>query len=76
MRVRNISKATRVFPSGVALDPGESADVDDADFEHPVISAWIDEGHISEDNGAEEGEGNEGGEKKPAPKSKRAAKAE
>ena len=72
MRVRNVSKATRVFPSNVSLDPNEAGEVDDADFDHPVIKGWIDDGHIVADDGGEEGD--EGGEKEPSKKPKSKAK--
>lgn len=44
---KNTSKATRVFPSGMALAPGETHDdVPAGDLKHPVVKGWVDGGLI------------------------------
>lgn len=46
MRVTNKSRASLGFPCNTLVDPGQSADVDDAHLDHPVVAGWVEEGKI------------------------------
>lgn len=43
---RNLSKRLLGFPGGAYLEAGTEGPVDDADFDHPVVKAWQEDGWI------------------------------
>ncbi len=52
MRVKNVCKASLGFPCGALVHPSDTAEVDDAHKNHPVVAGWIADGKIEVD-GAE-----------------------
>lgn len=45
--VENRAKCGFEFPSLVFIDVGETKEVPEADFDHPVVAAWLDEGRVA-----------------------------
>lgn len=51
MKLTNTTKAGRAFPNGAGVEPGQTIDIPDAEWDamkaHPVVQGWIEAGDIA-----------------------------